>query len=390
MNIRVAILGIDTPIGLTLVRELGRSGVHVHGIGRSAHAIGGASRHCHGFSVRGVGPMADWLPGILALARADALIAVSEGDLIALAALPDTIGNCRILTPREAPLSTVLDKSRTLAIAAGIGIDVPQSWQPVAGDDWAATATSLSFPLVAKWADPNALVARLDAAGLALDKVAYVADVDALLALRDHFAPIGQWPLLQSYAPGLGLGQMLHMADGRATLRFQHRRIHEWPVTGGVSSLCESIDHGFEDQFAKSEALLAAIGWTGPAMVEYRHDPASGKCVLMEVNGRFWGSLPLAHAAGAWFAREQIAHAFPDVALRAPPTRRHARARFLVPEGRRLFSILRDGGGEGRWAALTNFIGQSLNPALSHYVWDWRDPIPMLRDMMNMVRGSMP
>ena len=36
-------------------------------------------------------------------------------------------------------------------------------------------------------------------------------------------------------------------------------------------------------------------------MVEYRHDPLSGQYWLMEVNGRFWGSLPLATAAGADF-----------------------------------------------------------------------------------------
>ncbi|MCC7393660.1 MAG: carboxylate--amine ligase [Sphingomonadaceae bacterium] len=385
MTLNVTILGIDTPIGLTVVRELGRSGVRVHGIGRSASAIGGASRYLTDFSVRGDGPITDWLPEQLAASRADALLAVSEGDLIALAQMPDMIGNCRVLTPRQGPLTSVLDKARTLSIATSVGIDVPQSWQPMPGDDWAARAATLPFPLVAKWADPNALVAPLAAAGLSLDKVAYVADAAALFALRDHYAPIGQWPLLQSYATGFGLGQMLHMADGRATLRFQHRRIHEWPVSGGVSSLCESIEQGFDAQFAKSEALLAAIGWQGPAMVEYRHDPESGKFILMEVNGRFWGSLPLAHAAGAWFAREQIAHSFPDALLAPAPPRRHARARFLVPEARRLLSILRHGGGEGRAAAIANFVGQSLNPRLSHYVWDWRDPMPMLRDMGNMV-----
>ena len=52
----------------------------------------------------------------------------------------------------------------------------------------------------------------------------------------------------------------------------------------------------------RSEALLRAIGWEGPAMVEYRYDEATGAAVLMEINGRLWGSLPLAGHAGAEFA----------------------------------------------------------------------------------------
>ena len=39
-------------------------------------------------------------------------------------------------------------------------------------------------------------------------------------------------------------------------------------------------------------------------MVEYRHEPGSGRYWLMEVNGRFWGSQPLAWHCGAHFAWE--------------------------------------------------------------------------------------
>jgi biotin carboxylase len=45
--------------------------------------------------------------------------------------------------------------------------------------------------------------------------------------------------------------------------------------------------------------LLGALGWTGLAMVEFRVGEAGP--VLMEVNGRIWGSLPLAVKSGADF-----------------------------------------------------------------------------------------
>jgi hypothetical protein len=36
-------------------------------------------------------------------------------------------------------------------------------------------------------------------------------------------------------------------------------------------------------------------------MLEYKQDPSTGECVLIEVNGRFWGSLQLAVDAGMDF-----------------------------------------------------------------------------------------
>src|SRR3546814_4665760 len=61
---------------------------------------------------------------------------------------------------------------------------------------------------------------------------------------------------------GVGLGQMLHMEGARATLRFQHRRLHEWPPEGGVSTLCraEPMDR-HATQMALSEKLLRALDW---------------------------------------------------------------------------------------------------------------------------------
>ena len=50
-----------------------------------------------------------------------------------------------------------------------------------------------------------------------------------------------------------------------------------------------------------SVRLLKVLDYTGVAMVEFKVDPKTGHWALIEVNGRFWGSLPLALAAGADF-----------------------------------------------------------------------------------------
>lgn len=47
--------------------------------------------------------------------------------------------------------------------------------------------------------------------------------------------------------------------------------------------------------------LLKAMNWHGVAMVEFKLDSRDNKFKLMEVNGRWWGSLPLAIVSGVDF-----------------------------------------------------------------------------------------
>jgi predicted ATP-grasp superfamily ATP-dependent carboligase len=391
------VLGADTPIGLTVVRELGQRGVPVHAILRRADGIGGASRYCASASVRGPGALADWLPQRIEQTGAAALFAISEGDLIALAALPERIGACRILTPRAEPLARVLDKPQTLAAAAALGIDTPETWQPEAGQDFAARAAALDYPVVLKWADPQAVHAALDAAGLPFLKAEFAGDAATLLAALRRSDALGLWPLVQRYCPGSGLGQMFYMADGEAVLAFQHRRLHEWPPEGGVSSACASEPlNRHTAQRARSADLLRALDWSGPAMVEYRHDVASGRYWLMEVNGRFWGSLPLTWHCGVGFAWEAYRREIlgeRDVRQPRIPLRH---ARYMAPETRRLWRVL----AQRRRIAdpyfratplrdLLAYVGGFLDPRGRYYVWSLRDPLPFLADARAMAAKAL-
>ena len=87
---------------------------------------------------------------------------------------------------------------------------------------------------------------------------------------------------------------------GKTILAFQHRRLREFPPEGGIGVLCEALGPQ-PDLVEHSRRLLQEMRWEGVAMVEYRMDPATGRYALMEVNGRFWGSLPTAIHAGADF-----------------------------------------------------------------------------------------
>ena len=203
-----------------------------------------------------------------------------------------------------------------------------------------------------------------------------------------RYAAVGAYPMVQSFCPGHGIGHMVFMHRGEPILGFCHRRVHEWPPEGGFSTECESLPVEAEgERFDRSVALLQAIGWDGPAMVEYRYDPATDNAVLMEINGRFWGSLPLAFHAGApfvWFAYSVMGLG------RVPPTEPYRSGlvcRFLVPEARRLWTVLfRRDRIQNRslrfsaWREAAHYLLGFFHPRTRYYVLWWRDPWPFFAD----------
>jgi predicted ATP-grasp superfamily ATP-dependent carboligase len=253
----------------------------------------------------------------------------------------------------------------------------------------------LTYPAVLKWSDPQAVASRLADHGLSFEKAEFALDASALLESLERYRPLGVWPLVQSYCPGEGLGQMLLMHDGAAVLRFQHRRLHEWPPEGGVSTLCTAEPEALhQPQMAHSEALLRAIGWHGPAMVEYRHDPATGRYWLMEVNGRFWGSLPLASHCGAQFAWTSYHLAlFGELPAVAKQTVKLRRARYMIPETRRLFRVITAGSAirdplfrARPIADVASYLFGFIDPAMRYYVFSLRDPGPFWADLRHVLR----
>lgn len=376
------VLGIDKPAGLAVVRELGRHAVPVTGLARRPDVPARWSRYLTRFRQRPTGMLRDWLPGLIREEGAAALVALPEVDLVALAALPEMIEDCRILTPRSEPLSAVLDKSRTLALATGFGIDVPRVWLPASPDE---AMPDLGWPVVLKWPDPPSVEAALARAGLSWIKANYCADQASVRNLLRRYADaIGRMPMVQQRCPGRGLGQMFYMEAGRATLRFQHERLHEWPAEGGVSSLCRAVPlDRHREQMARSEALLAAISWEGPAMVEYRYDEEHGRYWLMEVNGRFWGSQPLASACGAEFAWELYRRQVLGETTPPPLPRSDLSARHLIRETKRIMRLflspdrIKDPAYRPTPGSdLARYLAGFADPRTRGFLFSWKDPVP--------------
>ncbi|MFZ3382398.1 MAG: ATP-grasp domain-containing protein, partial [Candidatus Methanoperedens sp.] len=107
------------------------------------------------------------------------------------------------------------------------------------------------------------------------------------------------YPILQEYIPGNGYGVSMLYNQGDMRAMFTHKRLREYPITGGPSTYRISVRHPEMEHMAKR--LLDHVGWHGVAMVEFKLDERNNKPVLIEVNPRFWGSVYQAIAAGVDF-----------------------------------------------------------------------------------------
>jgi predicted ATP-grasp superfamily ATP-dependent carboligase len=128
---------------------------------------------------------------------------------------------------------------------------------------------------------------------------------------------------------GDAIGVSLFMDENGKTLAsFTHRRLREYPVSGGPSTLRESYHH--EEAEAYAEKLLKALKFHGIAMVEFKVDPRDNVPKLMEINPRFWGSLPLAIRAGVDFPYILFCWAMKR-AFDMPVQKENVRLRNLLP-----------------------------------------------------------
>jgi predicted ATP-grasp superfamily ATP-dependent carboligase len=121
---------------------------------------------------------------------------------------------------------------------------------------------------------------------------------------------------IQQYIAGTGYGFSALFDHGVEKAFFMHKRVREYPVTGGASTAAES----FYDERLRNQGLrlLRALGWHGVAMAEFKYDERDGEYKLIEINPKFWGSLDLPVAAGVDFpwlaARLALGHELPAMA----------------------------------------------------------------------------
>jgi len=387
---RVLVLDADMSPALAVTRSLGRLGLCVDIAAHEPNTLSAYSRHAH---LRLVYPdplkqrdaFLQWMREHLANDRYPLVFPVTERSVSALLPLlDDEQYKGQIALPRRQSLELALNKERTLSLARQLGIDCPGSCLITEESELAKVPEAFGYPVVIK---PARSIGNNGEQAQQLS-VAYAQDANELAAKVRHYLLFGE-VLVQQYIRGQGIGIELIADHGEIILPFQHKRLHELPLTGGGSSLRESVAI-HPGMLAAARELVRAMGWHGVAMVEFKHNPQTDQFSLMEVNGRFWGSLPLSIAAGADFPALLYQLLTQGRIEQLPVIRQGVLARKLSADIYWYELVLRRIGDP----AIVTFPGkrQLLRDLLSmlsprHYldVQQWRDWKPGLIDLRNIL-----
>jgi len=386
---RVLVTDGEQRSALAIVRSLGRAGMWLGVAGGRNRVLAGASRYCRG-QERVPDPLSrpgEFVGALAALVERwsiDTLIPVSDASLLTVLAAADRLPGVRIPFPDLERVRQASDKAAVARLAAEVGIAVPASIELCGPGQ--VPREQLRFPLVIK---PVRSVVEGVAGKFT---VSHAADAEQLERRLGALPPEAYPVLLQQRIRGPGVGVFALHWDGALHAVFAHRRLREKPPSGGISVYRESIapDPGLVEPALE---LLRRLAWNGVAMVEMKVDEDTGVAYLMEINGRFWGSLQLAIDAGVDFPRLLLEAADGATPPSSPPAyRAGVRSRWLWGDVDHLLLRLRrstaaldlpqDGG--GRAAALTDFARLRRGDRLEVLRSD--DPGPFLRESMDWIR----
>lgn len=184
------------------------------------------------------------------------------------------------LLPDWKSMEVAYNKDRTMNLANSIGVPTPATIEIASEKDILGIRT---YPVVMKSSEPGSVRYCRDAG-------------EAVVRFRELSASSRSKLIAQEMISGYGCGFYAVYQDGELMDFFLHRRVREFPITGGASAVAESYHS--RRLFELGKSLGDALDWTGPLMVEFKHDSRTNDYSLIEVNPKLWGSLDLTIAAG--------------------------------------------------------------------------------------------
>lgn len=391
---KVLVTDGDNRAALAITRSLGKSGHKVLVGEKKSPSLASSSAWCSGrFEYPDPScnsrAFVDALLSEISKSGIEAVVPVSDiTTLLVTEHMEEFQRRCKVPFAPFQTLELAARKDRLIMSAERLGIPVPrtviinnESELPVKGLD-------ISFPMVVK---PHRSRIKGPQGRWLSAAVSYASDPAELARVME--AKRGLYPLLlQERIKGPGTGVFACYDRGTLKAIFSHRRLREKPPSGGVSVLCESSPvPALAREY--TEALLGSLSWHGVAMVEFKQDERDGLPKLMEINGRFWGSLQLAIDAGVDFPSMLM-----DIALE-----KDIRPKFDYKTGVRtrwfwgdvdslLMVLLKDRktlqlpkGHPGRMGSVLKFLRPSLN-GTRFEILRLGDPRPWLYETTNWFR----
>jgi predicted ATP-grasp superfamily ATP-dependent carboligase len=291
------ITDIDRRKSIPIIRALGRSGVRVIGISYKRLPLGAFSKYCskvyHCPDYRdNPDSFIKTLEQICSAENPDVFYPIEDAVIsICLKNPKSWAPYTKAVLPSSEIFENSYDKWETIGFAQQLGIRVPETYCPKNIED--------VIRLAADWKGQAVIKPRKSSGSRGLR---YTDNPSQMLSAYKEVAINYPRPLIQERIPlgGEGLGVFTLMNRQNELLAvFGHKRLREYPVSGGPSTLRMSYRN--EKLIEQTVRLFKKMRLVGVAMAEYKIDSRNNEPVLMEINARFWGSLQLAIDSGVNF-----------------------------------------------------------------------------------------
>ena len=358
---------------LYALRSLGKKGIDVTATEADSirKPIGFYSRYCENGIFTPDPKDDDYTNVLLELAKKyDVLIPISTDSMIPISQHLDEFSACtKVPIPSYESLKIAVDKQKTLDFAQNIGIPIPVTYIPKDKNELQEISRKIDYPAVIKARE-----------GSGATGVVYANSSSDLISKYRSIQTIDERPLIQEYVKGQGYG-VFALFNKKSEVRavFVHRRIREYPITGGQSTFCESVNN--TEMLDYGLHLLEKLNWYGLAMVEFKLDERDNKPKLMEINPRFWGSMPLAIASGVDFPYLLYKLAIDGDIKPVLSYKTGVKTRFLFADllGCFQYFMKRPDKGHVIWETLRPFFDKNVNEGLLTL----DDPIPAIRHFLD-------
>jgi predicted ATP-grasp superfamily ATP-dependent carboligase len=285
---------------LAATRALAVAGWRVGVASPRPGSVAAASRHASAWHRargpdEGVAGFADDVSAALAAGAYDVVFGARDIEAAALAFARDRLP-ARVAHPDLGTFASALDKLELARHAEAAGLAVPPT-------EAARVVSAIDAPVVVKPRVGRPLAAALESGGPLPGRAAarVARDGAELAAAVAAIEAAGDEAVVQERVGG-ELIALAVLADGDHSVvrSFQQRAELVWPLEAGISVRAEVVPA--DPQLTRAAAsLIRGLRWSGIAQLQFLRAPGA-EPALIDLNGRFYGSMALARAAGSNFA----------------------------------------------------------------------------------------
>jgi len=378
------------PASVNIVRSLGRRGVRTIVAANEDRTPAAASRYCDE-SVPLPDPFSDmhaYRDALLALAERPSvrtIAPVREPDVYVLSKYRDAFDeHVTTLWPDAETLAMAHDRLALADAAREAGVAVPKTELLTDAEDWSGrhiVKGRYGF-LADRYVEDIEPGSNRSVPPTQYIEPRSTPDIDALIERMGHV------PIVQEYVEGTEYTIRALYDDGEPVVSTQKALRRGMKYPRGPSVYHEAVD--IPELREAGLAVLDELDWHGLASVGFIRDEETGTFTLLEINPRFWASLPCDIHAGVDYPYYYWQLANGTSGPFDPPYRPGTASHFLRGELVHLHSVLTEEYAYVSRPSVLGTLGEMAESLLEQPHFDFfslDDPRPFVRDTLNTVWG---